>query len=400
MRLNQPPKYSILIPTKNGGKYLGYAIQSVLTQDYENFELVVSNNHSRDGTGELLSSITDRRLKVISPERPLQMAEHYEFMLSHARGEWVTIMGDDDALMPYFFDQSEKLTAKYINIKVISSARAYYFWQDNILTYKKLVVSYKSSPSERIRNPKTDLLLALIGLKSCFNLPQLYTTSIIKRELILRIKDVQGGNFYHSIIPDMYSAVAIALNSENYLRVELPLFWVGTSDKSMGISTRIYVDGINNSTETKSRHQLNLTLPQELHAAGFGSMYLYECLLQYPSEKNYFVKKIVIALVMSSILHQINEKKYNTKISHEALLIIFSNYLRGHSLNIIVITLISKILGFSKLFISGINSVKLSVLFVLAKLRFKGYDYFRSKNRIGLENISLASNAIKKKPIV
>ncbi|MGO9485931.1 MAG: glycosyltransferase family 2 protein [Rhodomicrobium sp.] len=49
------PKYSILIPTRNGLRYLPYAIESVLSQSSDEFELIVSDNHSSDGTAEYLS---------------------------------------------------------------------------------------------------------------------------------------------------------------------------------------------------------------------------------------------------------------------------------------------------------------------------------------------------------
>jgi glycosyltransferase involved in cell wall biosynthesis len=46
------PKVSIMIPTYNRAHYLVDAIESSLTQDYPNFEVIVSDNHSTDGTEE------------------------------------------------------------------------------------------------------------------------------------------------------------------------------------------------------------------------------------------------------------------------------------------------------------------------------------------------------------
>ena len=97
-------KYSIVIPTRNRAEYLPYAIQSVLDAARNDVELIVSNNFSTDATPQTLSGIEDPRLRVISPNVSLPMAGHYEFAISHATGDWITILGDDDAVMPYFFE--------------------------------------------------------------------------------------------------------------------------------------------------------------------------------------------------------------------------------------------------------------------------------------------------------
>ena len=100
-------KYSILIPTRNGIKYLPFCIKSILSQDYINFELIVSDNHSTDGTWQYLKSIHDNRVKIIKPVHSLSMTDHFEWLLSHAGGEWIILLGDDDGLQPYFFELSD-----------------------------------------------------------------------------------------------------------------------------------------------------------------------------------------------------------------------------------------------------------------------------------------------------
>ena len=54
-------KYSVLLPTYNKLNYLKYTIESVLKNDYKNFELIISNDFSTDGTEEYLSTINDKK---------------------------------------------------------------------------------------------------------------------------------------------------------------------------------------------------------------------------------------------------------------------------------------------------------------------------------------------------
>src|SRR5215471_19694655 len=91
-------KFSILIPTRNGAPYVFSAINSILRQSYESCEVVVSVNHSTDETMSQVRSIDDPRLRVVVPPAPLSMTLHYEWCLKQARGEWITILGDDDGL--------------------------------------------------------------------------------------------------------------------------------------------------------------------------------------------------------------------------------------------------------------------------------------------------------------
>ena len=57
-------KFSVLLPTRNGAKYLQTCIESVLNQQFQDMELIVSDNANTDNTAEIVKSFTsDNRLK-------------------------------------------------------------------------------------------------------------------------------------------------------------------------------------------------------------------------------------------------------------------------------------------------------------------------------------------------
>ncbi len=299
-------KYSIVIPTRNKCEYLSYAIQSVLESERNDIELIVSNNFSNDATSSMLSELKDPRLRVISPPLSLPMAGHYEFAVGEAKGEWVTILGDDDAVMPYIFDRLDYYIAEHSEIDIISSARAYYFWPGCKDLYGDVVVSFVSSRKAQVRSTKKDLIAVLAGLRSCFDMPQVYTTSIVKRSLFNEIKRDSRGYFYYSIIPDMYSAVALCLAREKYLRVDEPLFWVGTSNKSMGRSDRIYRDASEFVVQDEKQYKcvpkkISAYISYHLHSSGFSALYIYEGLLQCPLKSSWHDSKWIRLLVMSAV---------------------------------------------------------------------------------------------------
>jgi len=96
-----PPLVTVVIPVFNQrGDFLRQCIESVLGQDYPNLEVIVSDNHSDNGSREVIESFADPRLHVIRPPRHLPMVQHWAYATSHARGEYLSMMGSDDWAEP------------------------------------------------------------------------------------------------------------------------------------------------------------------------------------------------------------------------------------------------------------------------------------------------------------
>ena len=215
---------SIVVPTRNGLAYLRHTIESVLSQDAENFELVVSDNHSEDGTAAYLASISDPRFRRIRPDQPLSMVAHFEFAIAAARGVWVTTLGDDDGLMPFFFTHLRDLRLEDLASDAIVFRRAYFFWPGCSELYGDRVVAYR--PFRRTSHPsnKWSIFLCVASVIDYMHMPQLYTTGLVRRSYIDKIKAASGGTFFHGLAPDATSAVALALHSERHTRFESPIF--------------------------------------------------------------------------------------------------------------------------------------------------------------------------------
>ena len=233
------PKYSIILPVKNVRPYIGSAINSVLSQEYSDYELIISDNQSDDGTAEYVDTIYHENVKVFHIPRAFSLSEHFDWAQSHAAGMWQIYLGGDDALQPYFFILADRLTgiAYKNNISAISSRRVYYFWngcQAN-KNYGDSCVSYSAKNEYKILSAKKEMYKALYGQLDCsfFDLPQMYTTSLFHKSLIDEVKKRQSGVFIPPYTTqDAYLAALSVLFSENILRSEIPLGWVGCSPKT------------------------------------------------------------------------------------------------------------------------------------------------------------------------
>lgn len=229
----EKPLLSILIPTRNRAEYLNYAIQSALNVRSDKIEIIVSENHSNDKSWEICNSFADSRLRICKPEKPLPMHENWEFLLKQSSGEWVTFIGDDDAVLPHCFDHLLYLTNKYPHAEAIVSPRAYYFWDGCQKEYGLTSVSYSFSTIEKWQDSKEKLDKTLSGEIDYICLPQMYSGGFHRRSLINRVFRAQNGIYFKSVIPDAYAALMASVHTYRYLETGVPMTWVGTSPHKM-----------------------------------------------------------------------------------------------------------------------------------------------------------------------
>ena len=98
--MSTSPAISVLMPTRNGSRYVAEAIRSILAQDFDDFELLISDDGSTDDTLSIIESFSDPRLSVICQNpRPGLFANH-NHLLRHSKGQWIKYLHQDDVLLP------------------------------------------------------------------------------------------------------------------------------------------------------------------------------------------------------------------------------------------------------------------------------------------------------------
>src|SRR5206468_10701299 len=102
MTSNQPVKISVALPVYNGASYLRDAVDSILIQDYEDFELVVSDNCSTDETPQILADYAHRhkRVRVSRTESLLPQAANVNRAIGLCDAPWVKLFCHDDIMVP------------------------------------------------------------------------------------------------------------------------------------------------------------------------------------------------------------------------------------------------------------------------------------------------------------
>ncbi len=94
------PEVSVCIPTYNRARLLREAMESVLTQSFEDFELIICDNASEDETESVVKSFSDRRIRYFRNPHNLGHRENCNRCLHLARGSYIAILPDDDMMLP------------------------------------------------------------------------------------------------------------------------------------------------------------------------------------------------------------------------------------------------------------------------------------------------------------
>lgn len=224
------PILSILVPTRNRAWYLQHAVTSAIAIADKDIEIVVSNNRSEDNTLEVLKNFADSRLRYSTTPSLLPMHSNFELLLQQARGEWIYVLGDDDAMMPYAAKYLKYLTRKYPACEAVVTTRALYYWKACWESKPRSVVGASLSVEEEWIDSKRMLKCLLNATRHYFSAPQHYSGGVHRRSLVNRVLRAQDGTFYKSVTPDAYSAVMGCLHTDRFLRTDIPIAWVGTSD--------------------------------------------------------------------------------------------------------------------------------------------------------------------------
>jgi len=229
-------KVSIIIPTRNRGHLLQYALESAVLQEFKDLEIIVSDNNSKDNTREVVESFSDLRIKYFKTDEDLTMPDNWESALSKSNGEYVTFLTDDSFLFRNCIKEVIEELEK-VNLKVAIWKHCTYFSSDwlepgrkNLLyipktTSKSFVIDSKESLKDLFNNPG----------KVPIKIPRVLN-SICHRSIIEKIKSVQG-RFFLPSCPDYTSAASIMLNESKYLIIDKPYFIDYVTSYSAGATT-------------------------------------------------------------------------------------------------------------------------------------------------------------------
>jgi hypothetical protein len=226
-------RFTVVIPTRERCDVLAKSLQTVTAQDFDALEIIVSDNFSADSTREVVAAANDPRIRYLNTGQRLCMSRNWEFALSQVIGGWVTIMGDDDGMLPNALSRLAGLIAA-TGARAIRSDTCYFAWPSlSSASYGRLRVPLRSG--HELRNSRSWLEEVMHGRASYPDLPMLYTGGFVDFSVLSELR-ASTGAFFRSRIPDVYSAIALAGILNTYVFSYEPFAINGASKHSIGTS--------------------------------------------------------------------------------------------------------------------------------------------------------------------
>lgn len=112
--------FSITIPAYKA-TFLNKCIESVLSQTYQNFELIILNDDSPEDIENIVGQYDDKRIKYYKNEKncgAVNVVDNWNKCLSFASGEYIMCIGDDDMLCPTCLEEYTKLISKHPGLDI------------------------------------------------------------------------------------------------------------------------------------------------------------------------------------------------------------------------------------------------------------------------------------------
>jgi glycosyltransferase involved in cell wall biosynthesis len=223
------PILSILIPTRNRTQELNSLLSIIDLCNSGAIEFIVSDNS--DIPHEFLSR---QNVKFLRPTSILNMKDHWNFLLSHAKGRFITFLGDDDAFIPSEIIRLGAF-ADSCTADLIWTRQAGYAWP---------VEEQEGVFFQEIRNnPKTqdfkEMRSRILRIQHGTEIPVPYCRVLFHERVIEKWTTAFSDSpFCVSRIPDISAGVKIAFLAESQVHYNYTVFISGSSKSSNGGLTR------------------------------------------------------------------------------------------------------------------------------------------------------------------
>jgi len=229
-------RLSVLLPTRNGGALLHDCVKSVLDQPYEDVELVVSDNASEDETPDVLAGFDDPRMRVERLGEPIPVTDNWNRALARSTGDYVLLIGDDDYVLPRYFERVDALLREFGDPECLSY-EAYAFaypgalpdsdeghYADPLFPPDPALPKHGLIPSSLRHDFARDVFR--FHYRFCLNLQ----TTLVARRAMERMRN----GLFQPPFPDFYALIALMLLTDRWAYSDERLVIVGVSPKSFG----------------------------------------------------------------------------------------------------------------------------------------------------------------------
>lgn len=227
------PRFSIVIPTRERAETLRYALRTCLDQDFDDYEIVVCDNHSSPATRQVVEEANSPKIRYIRSDRPLAMSANWELAVGQAAGQFVTVLGDDDGLLPFALRELDRLIDRY-DTKCVHWHRGLYTWPTIALQDDANLIRFPLYRKVWELDGRNEIRRVIRFEAGADMLPMIYN-AVVHRDIIDEHRRI-AGRVFPNLYPDVYTSFSFAYLAGRFLSVGVPMNVTGLSGNSNGIA--------------------------------------------------------------------------------------------------------------------------------------------------------------------
>lgn len=238
--MNKDNQYllTVVIPTKNRQEYAIQAIKQVLDATSTETQIVVQDNSDQNSLFDSIQELNSTRIKYNYTNELLSFVDNFERAVDLADGDYVTLIGDDDGVLPSIVPICKWAKEKHIETVTSKILVTYYWPNSGAKNYKctdELGYIRVNDFSSKIKNTNNIDILRKVLRNGCqfyhsSGLPKIYH-GLVSKEILDKIKS-KHNRLFLGLSPDIYSSFAISMYAKKSCIVDYPFTIDGNCKKS------------------------------------------------------------------------------------------------------------------------------------------------------------------------
>lgn len=147
------PRVSVIIPSYNHEKYIAEAIQSILDQTYQDFEIIITDDGSTDNTVEVIKTFQDSRIRLYCFNENQGAVAAANHCIQKAKGDFIALLNSDDVFFKNKLEKQIEILENNINVGAIFSYAQLIDENSNYIVneehyYNKIFIQFNRSKFE------------------------------------------------------------------------------------------------------------------------------------------------------------------------------------------------------------------------------------------------------------
>lgn len=249
--IDQKSKYdfSIVIPVRNNIETLPYTLKTCLDIDYDNFEIVVSDNSDNEDVENYIKSIQSPKINYYKTPIPLQLGRSFEFAYLKSKGDFLIPIGADEGIVRSSLKALKYYLDQYAEDDIFSWGTLSYNWPKCGIPGEedKIVIGKMFSKHEQhdvhFIDASDKLERVISGEDALLTMPTLYQRSGMRRRFLRQLVE-KGNTIVDGLTQDIFVGVLVLAMTRRYIELIQPVVVIGNSNYSAGAESKEAVNSL------------------------------------------------------------------------------------------------------------------------------------------------------------